>query len=151
MYKRGWFLVRKRVIESVAELVLKDTRAHTCFSHVFFRYLSRANASKSGSSLETTTDLVDWRWEFIKENKKVREKKRTRPRKCSRRKESFFFFSWSFSCFLDRFLGRVLFFLTFLFSFINSHLWLPSRPFDTHVIILGNIKECRKPGNGQSS
>ena len=61
MYKRGWFLVRKRVIESVAELVLKDTRAHTCFSHVFFRYLSRANASKSGSSLETTMDLVDWR------------------------------------------------------------------------------------------
>ena len=61
VYKRGWFLVRKRVIESVAELVLKDTRAHTCFSHVFFRYLSRANASKSGSSLETTMDLVDWR------------------------------------------------------------------------------------------
>ena len=43
------------------------------------------------------------------------------------KKKVFFFFSLSFSCFLDRFLGRVLFFLfscfpTFLFSFINYHL-----------------------------
>ena len=61
------------------------------------------------------------RWEFIKENKKVRkqekkEKKRTRPRKRSRKKENkistkkviknnIVFSSLSFSCFLDRFLG----------------------------------------------
>ena len=55
------------------------------------------------------------RWEFIRENKKVRKKEntkaRTRPRKLSRKKESFFFFSWSSSCFL-----------TSLFSFVNSHL-----------------------------
>ena len=37
-----------------------------------------------------------------------------------------FFFSSLFSFFLERFLGRVpfSFFLTFMFSFINSHRWL---------------------------
>ena len=72
------------------------------------------------------------RWDFIKENKKRRKKTRTRPRK----KESFF-------C---RFLGRVLVFflffllswsvswssscfLTFLFSFINSHLCIPGETY----------------------
>ena len=45
------------------------------------------------------------RWEFIKENKKVRKKE----------KEQEFFFSFFFSFFLDRFLARVLFFLFFCF------------------------------------
>ena len=85
------------------------------------------------------------RWEFIKENKKVRKqennnstkkamkitkkqrkKTRTRPRK---REKRFFF--------LDHFLDRVLVFLflffscflTFLFSFINSHLCFMSYRF----------------------
>ena len=53
------------------------------------------------------------RWEFIRENKKVTKKKR--------KKLSFF---------LHHFLGRVLVFLfscflTFFFSFINSHFWPP--------------------------
>ena len=53
------------------------------------------------------------RWEFIKENKKTW----TRSRKWSRKKESFFFFSWSTSCFLSCFLGRFLGqVLVFLFS-----------------------------------
>ena len=66
------------------------------------------------------------RWEFIKENKKTR----TRPWKRSRKQEldqesdqekrkNFLFswsLSWSSSCFLI--------FLTFLFSFVNSHLWM---------------------------
>ena len=54
----------------------------------------------------------------IQESKKKRKKPRTRLRKWSRKKESFFFF-------LGRFLGRVLVFLFsyFLVFFINSNLW----------------------------
>ena len=64
------------------------------------------------------------RWEFIKENKKVRKlenkKTRTRPRSDQEKKKRLSFF-------LDHILGRVLVFLfssfpTFVFSFINSHL-----------------------------
>ena len=70
------------------------------------------------------------------------ENKKSTKKVIKKKKESFFFFSWSFlvfliailveflfsslfSFFLDRFLGRALFslFLTFLFSFINAHLW----------------------------
>ena len=73
-----------------------------------------------------------------KENKKSTKKAIKKTRKRPRKKGKTFFFSWSLSwsnscflpCFLfylDRFLGRVLFFffscfLTFLNSFINSHL-----------------------------
>ena len=78
-------------------------------------------------------------WEFIKENKKVRkkEKKNDPENKKTTKKKSkdFIFFlitflvEFLFSFFLNRFLGRVLFFcftcfLTFLFSFINAHLWV---------------------------
>ena len=90
--------------------------------------------------------MVTLRWEFIKENKNL-------TKKVIKKKESFFFFSWSsscflfFSCFLDRFLGRVLVFLveflfpcflTFLFSFINSHLRPASsaRPFPPAAVYL---------------
>ena len=68
---------------------------------------------------------------IYKRNKKVwkqdNKKTRTRPRKWSRKKKVFLFFSWSSSCFLSYshvFLVEFLFpcFLTFLFSFINSHL-----------------------------
>ena len=67
----------------------------------------------------------DQRWESIKENKKVRKqenkKTRTRPRKWSRKKESFFFFSWSLSwsssCFL---VFLIAFLVEFLFSFSFS-------------------------------
>ena len=62
------------------------------------------------------------RWEFIKENKKVRKQKirkqekkkenKNSTRKVIKKKESCFFF-WALSCFLS----------FFLFSFINSHLW----------------------------
>ena len=37
------------------------------------------------------------RWEFLKENKKVRKKTRTRPRKRPRKKEKTFFSSRSLS------------------------------------------------------
>ena len=65
---------------------------------------------------------ADLRWEFIKENKKVRKQEN---------KESFFFFSWSLSwasscflsCFLDRFLSRVL---VFLFSYFLVLLQIPT-------------------------
>ena len=77
-------------------------------------------------SLDNNPDL---RWEFIKENKKVRKQENkistkkaikktiTRPRKRPRKKEKTFFF------FLITFLVEILFscFLTFLCSFINSH------------------------------
>ena len=57
------------------------------------------------------------RWEFIRENKKVRKKEntkaRTRPRKWSRKKGKFF--SWSLSCSSSCFLGRVLVFMLFYF------------------------------------
>ena len=43
----------------------------------------------------------DLRWEFIKENKKVRKQESDQEKK-----KVFFFFS----CFLDRFLGRILIF-----------------------------------------
>ena len=66
------------------------------------------------------------RWEFIKENKKVRKQEnKNSTKKVIKKKRKFFSF------FLGRFLGRVLVFflvflfsrfLTFLFSFINSHL-----------------------------
>ena len=63
----------------------------------------------------------DLRWEFIKENKKVRkQEKRTRPIRTIKKKRKQELdqesdqekksFSWSFSCFLDLFLGRVLVF-----------------------------------------
>ena len=86
------------------------------------------------------------RWEFIKENKKVRKqekkkkrktqldqesdqeenKTRTRPRKWSRKKKVFSFFLCRFLVFLIAFLVEFFFFfscfLTFLLSFINYHL-----------------------------
>ena len=47
--------------------------------------------------------------------KRKQERKKARKQKLDQesdqeKKESFFFFSWSSSCFLDRFLGRVLVF-----------------------------------------
>ena len=81
------------------------------------------------------------RWEFIKENKKVRKqentlwtkkaikikktiRKKTRspPRKRPRKKEKTFL-SFSFGRFFGREHVFFLFFLTFLYSFINSHFW----------------------------
>ena len=48
--------------------------------------------------------------------KKTRTQPRKRSRKRPRKKEITFFFSWSLSCSSSCF-------LTFLFSFLNSHLW----------------------------
>ena len=55
------------------------------------------------------------RWEFIKENKKVRKQEKNSTNRVIKKKRKFFFFfswslSWSSSCFL-----------TCLFSFINFH------------------------------
>ena len=70
---------------------------------------------------------------IYKENKKIR----TRPRKLSRKKESFFFFvaffaAFLFSCFLGRFLGQVLvfffsYFLVFFYKF-PPLLWFEEFP-----------------------
>ena len=62
------------------------------------------------------------RWEFIKENKKVRKQENKNSTKKVIKKK-FFLFSWSSSCFLSFFLVFLIAFLAeFLFSFINSHL-----------------------------
>ena len=89
-------------------------------------------------------------WEFITENKKVRKqenkKTRTWPRKRQENKKKERKLALDQECdqekkkkkysFLDHFLGLVLVFflcllfscfLTFLFSFINSHLWTSTK------------------------
>ena len=53
----------------------------------------------------------------IYKRKQESKKTRTRPRKRRRQKDKTFFFSWSLS-------WSSSCFLTFLFSFINSHLWV---------------------------
>ena len=95
----------------------------------------------------TANDITPWgkiklivyqRWEFMKENMKVRKKEKKnstkkaikKKRKQGRKQEStkkvikkkrkVFLFSWSFSCYLDRFLGRVLVFFLVFFSWSLS-------------------------------
>ena len=71
------------------------------------------------NNLNRAYELQVQRWELIKENKKVRKKERKHAldQESDQEKKTFF---------LDSCLGRerafFLFFLTFLFSFINSHL-----------------------------
>ena len=70
--------------------------------------------------------LSDLRWEFIKENKEVRKQEnKISTKKVIKKKRIVFLFSWSLSwsssCFLDRFLGRVLvFFFSWSLSWSSS-------------------------------
>ena len=81
----------------------------------------KSRFEKSSKMVSLSMYFPHLRWEFIKENKKVRKqenkKTRTRPRKWSRKKESFSFFSWSLSwscsCFL--FFSWSLFWSSFCF------------------------------------
>ena len=75
-------------------------------------------------------------YERIQESKKTRKQDKKKENKNSTKKKKIFF--------LDHFLCRVLIilfscFLTFLFTFINSHLWTPLS--DTYTMLKGQTKE----------
>ena len=125
--------VQKKAFSSIKITIYKLTKTSTVLSvlSLVFRWIVRGRAApklnirqaktrKQSNPLDRREHMYSYkriffntkgrpsflpvqRWEFIKENKKVRKRERV-------------LFSFLFSFFLDRFLGRVLFFF-FLFSY----------------------------------
>ena len=91
-------------------------------------------------STDQRVQILNQRWEFIKEDKKVRKQEnKNSTKKVIKKKRKFFLFSWSLSlsssCFLDRFLGRIL---VFLFSYFIV-LFCKFPPQYTHTLIKSRI------------
>ena len=100
--------------------------SRACFLWIFYLFSWSLSWSKACFLYKFSPQ----RWEFIKENKKVRKQEKNRKhaldQESVQEKKTFLFsclFSWSSSCFLS-FVFFFSCFLTFLFSFINSHLSL---------------------------